>query len=83
MEHAACNVIYVDRRVSKDRYLQEGVHKVEEFAAEWGHGHVTENVGLLLDVFGEGMFPSSLCLVASPRSLRSFPIDIDLLTSRP
>ena len=56
MEHASCNVIYVDRRVSQDRHLQEGVHNVDEFAVEWGPGHVAENVRLLLDVFGEGMF---------------------------
>lgn len=62
MEHASCNVIYVDRRVSRDRHLQEGVHAAEEFAAEWGHGHVVENVGLLLDVFGEGLFPNLFSL---------------------
>ncbi|KAK4218086.1 3',5'-cyclic-nucleotide phosphodiesterase regA [Rhypophila decipiens] len=53
MEHAACNVIYVDRRVSKDRHLKYGVHDLQDFAAEWGHNHIKENLGLLLHVFSE------------------------------
>ncbi|KAM7209251.1 HD-domain/PDEase-like protein [Naviculisporaceae sp. PSN 640] len=53
MEQASCNVIYVDRRVSRERHLRKGVDTVEECAAEWAHDHVTENVGLLLEVFGE------------------------------
>ncbi|KAK5654112.1 hypothetical protein OQA88_7543 [Cercophora sp. LCS_1] len=50
MEHAACHVIYVDRVVSHDRHIASSA------AGEirtWEAPHIAENVGLLLDVFGE------------------------------
>jgi len=59
--------------VSQDRHLQCGAHNVEEFAVEWGPGDVAENVGLLLDVFGGGMFLSPHLL---SHSMSSFSVPI-------
>lgn len=53
MEHAPCSVLYVDRNVREDRYLNTS--KGDSAASVEGEsGHIAENVKLLLDVFGEG-----------------------------
>ncbi len=55
MEHASCNIIYVDRAVSQDRYIQAGTVSPENDAIPWETAHIADNVKLLLDVFGEGI----------------------------
>ena len=54
MEHASCNVLYVDRNVREDRYLNISRG---DTAADVGSepGHIAENARLLLAVFGEGL----------------------------
>ncbi|KAK3302333.1 uncharacterized protein B0T15DRAFT_404466 [Chaetomium strumarium] len=47
MEHAGCDVIYVDRSVSRDRC----VRRSEKDAAQQEGAHVAENLKLLLDIF--------------------------------
>ena len=55
MDHATCNVLYVDRNVREDRYLTAS--KGDSAAgAEWETELIAENVKLLLHVFGEGSF---------------------------
>ncbi|KAK4455951.1 3',5'-cyclic-nucleotide phosphodiesterase regA [Podospora aff. communis PSN243] len=53
MENASCNVIYVDRAVSHDRYIRADTSSADKEAATWETPHIAENVRLLLDVFGE------------------------------
>ncbi|KAK0621429.1 hypothetical protein B0T17DRAFT_494020 [Bombardia bombarda] len=53
MEHASCNVIYVDRTVSEDRFIRGDADTVGKDKTEWESAHIAENVKLLLDVFGE------------------------------
>ncbi|KAK1751784.1 3',5'-cyclic-nucleotide phosphodiesterase regA [Echria macrotheca] len=53
MEHARCNVIYVDRAVSHDRHVRATPGTPGKEAGVWETAHLAENVGLLLDVFGE------------------------------
>jgi hypothetical protein len=55
MEHVECNVIYVDRSVSRDRFVRASDESGDNGAVEWESAQVAENVKLLLDVFGEGM----------------------------
>ncbi|KAK0674278.1 putative camp-specific 3',5'-cyclic phosphodiesterase [Cercophora samala] len=52
MESAKCNVIYVDRAVSKDRHVQSSSGSFGSGAAagEWEFG-LQENIGLLLSAF--------------------------------
>lgn len=54
MENVSCNVIYVDRSVSRDRSVRAGEQNSDRWAAEWESPHVAQNVGLLLEVFDEG-----------------------------
>jgi hypothetical protein len=54
MENASCNVIYVDRAVSHDRYIRADISSTDKEAATWETPHIAENARLLLDVFGEG-----------------------------
>ena len=54
MEHVACNVMYVDRSVSRDRLVVAGEQNNNRDAAQGEPAHIAENVKLLLDVFGEG-----------------------------
>lgn len=54
MEHASCNVIYVDRAVSHDRSLRGSASALCEQLATLEAAHLAQNVGLLLNVFGEG-----------------------------
>lgn len=60
MEHASCNVIYVDRAVSPDRYIRGSISSLDKEVAAWETPHIAENVGLLLDVFGEGALVESI-----------------------
>jgi hypothetical protein len=53
MEHAGCDVIYVDRSVSRDRRVRNS----DKDAAQQEDAHVAENLRLLLDIFDEGMLP--------------------------
>ncbi|KAL2128790.1 hypothetical protein VTI74DRAFT_8654 [Chaetomium olivicolor] len=53
MENVSCNVIYVDRSVSRDRCLRAGEQNSVRDAAPAESGHLAENVRLLLEVFGE------------------------------
>ncbi|KAK3357062.1 hypothetical protein B0T25DRAFT_145753 [Lasiosphaeria hispida] len=54
MEYAMCNVIYVDRAVSQDRYIRGAVTTPPECAAiAWETARLADNVKLLLGVFGE------------------------------
>ena len=76
MENAACNVIYVDRAVSRDRYIRADANSADKETTTLENPHIAENVGLLLDVFGEGPLPglilscnresTSLTLMCSP-----------------
>lgn len=60
MEHATCNVIYVDRAVSRDRYIHSTEPGPDDAQDRiWETSHIAENVELLLNVFGEGWCPSS------------------------
>ncbi|KAL1859611.1 hypothetical protein VTK73DRAFT_7526 [Phialemonium thermophilum] len=52
MEYAACNVLYVDRNVRRDRYLSASEDGTTP-DVEQELPHIAENVKLLLDVFGE------------------------------
>jgi len=61
MENARCNVIYVDRAVSHDRFIQSTSGITGKDAEMWETAHIAENVGLLLDVFGEGL-SARICL---------------------
>lgn len=65
MEDIACNVIYVDRSVSRDRHVRAGEQDNDKDAAQWESAHIAENVKLLRDVFDEGICASPLRLVAS------------------
>lgn len=53
MEHATCNVLYVDRGVRQDRYLRSS--QIDSLASQdnYESPHIAENAKLLLDVFGE------------------------------
>ena len=64
MEHATCNVIYVDRAVSRDRYLRGTEPGAGDDARDriWETSHIAENVELLLNVFGEGLLDLPLPL---------------------
>jgi hypothetical protein len=53
MENVPCNVIYVDRSVSRDRSIKAGEHVSDGSVSEVEPAHVTENAALLLDVFDE------------------------------
>jgi hypothetical protein len=53
MENVPCNVIYVDRSVSRDRSIKAGEHIREANAPEVEPVHVIENAALLLDVFDQ------------------------------
>lgn len=55
MENVPCNVIYVDRSVSRDRSIKAGEPIRDGNATEVEPAHVTENAALLLDVFDQGM----------------------------
>ena len=52
METTACNVLYVDRRVREDRYIDRS-QVLDQI--DWESSHIAENAKLLVDVFGEGM----------------------------
>ena len=52
METTACNVLYVDRRVREDRYIDRS-QVLDQ--VDWESSHIAENAKLLVDVFGEGM----------------------------
>lgn len=54
MENVECNVIYVDRSVSRDRHVRAGEQTSVRDAIEGESAHIAENVNLLLNVFGEG-----------------------------
>jgi hypothetical protein len=54
MERATCNILYVDRNLREDRYLNKADGDVLALA-EWESKDIEENVKLLLDVFGEGL----------------------------
>ncbi|GAB1320308.1 3',5'-cyclic-nucleotide phosphodiesterase [Madurella fahalii] len=53
MENVECNVIYVDRSVSRDRHVRAAGQTSDGDAVEGESAHVAENVKLLLNVFGE------------------------------
>ncbi|KAK3379531.1 hypothetical protein B0T24DRAFT_160956 [Lasiosphaeria ovina] len=53
MEHASCNVIYVDRGVYQDRHIRGSESSLDKNGLEFGSAHTAENVRLLLDIFGE------------------------------
>lgn len=75
MEHAPCSVLYVDRNVREDRYLNAS--KGDSVASVEGElGHIAENVKLLLDVFGEGSFaysPKPHFLTRTPANTAASP----------
>lgn len=50
MDSATCNVIYVDRNVLEDRSLGSESTELPE------SGELGDNLGLLLDAFGNGQF---------------------------
>ena len=52
METTACNVLYVDRRVREDRYIDRS-QVLDQ--VDWESSHIAENAKLLVDAFGEGM----------------------------
>jgi hypothetical protein len=66
MENVACNVIYVDRSVSRDRCVRAGEQNSDRDTVQWEPAHIAENVALLLAVFDEGMrgSPPLMALVA-------------------
>ncbi|KAL2024663.1 hypothetical protein VTK56DRAFT_6864 [Thermocarpiscus australiensis] len=51
MENVSCNVIYVDRSVSRDRYIRAGDQISHKNSPDWESAHLAENVRLLLEVF--------------------------------
>ncbi|KAK3368102.1 hypothetical protein B0H63DRAFT_69194 [Podospora didyma] len=53
MEHASCNVIYVDRAICQDRYIKGSASSLDKDAVEWESAHTAQNIRLLLDIFGE------------------------------
>ncbi|KAL2201083.1 hypothetical protein P885DRAFT_73433 [Corynascus similis CBS 632.67] len=53
MENVQCNVIYVDRSVSRDRSVKAGERSSDVDALQGESAHMLENVKLLLDVFDE------------------------------
>jgi len=53
MENAPCHVIYVDRAISQDRHVRVDARSAKGDTTPWESAHIAENVGLLLDVFGE------------------------------
>ncbi|KAK4148441.1 hypothetical protein C8A00DRAFT_38989 [Chaetomidium leptoderma] len=53
METVPCNVIYVDRSVSRDRHVRAGEQNSDRGAIPWESPHVAENISRLLHVFGE------------------------------
>lgn len=55
MESVSCNVIYVDRCVAQDRSVKAADWAWEKDPSRWESTHLAENVGLLLQVFDEGM----------------------------
>jgi hypothetical protein len=65
MEHASCNVIYVDRTIGKDIFVRASATDSGMDDMEWESAHVAENVKLLLNVFGEGMLPPPFPLLPS------------------
>lgn len=60
MENVQCNVIYVDRSVSRDRSVKAGERSSDVDALQGESAHMLENVKLLLDVFDEGMSHADL-----------------------
>lgn len=64
MENVACNVIYVDRSVSRDRCIRAGEQNSDRKTAQREPAHIAENVDLLLGVFDEGMRGSSPLMVS-------------------
>lgn len=48
MDSATCNVVYVDRNVLEDRFLGSDRTELSE------SGELRDNLGLLLDAFGDG-----------------------------
>lgn len=59
MENASCNVIYVDRAITHDRFIRAGISSADRETTVWETPHIAENVKLLLDVFGEGLLSES------------------------
>ncbi len=55
MDNVPCNVIYVDRSVSRDRHLVAGEPSSVAEAVQGEPAHVAANVESLLTVFDEGM----------------------------
>jgi hypothetical protein len=55
MDNVACNVIYVDRSVSRDRHVVAGESSTVADAVQGEPAHVAANLESLLTVFDEGM----------------------------
>ncbi len=64
MVSTICNVIYVDRTVRQEGLIRASENRPRAALESPG---LDENVNLLLDVFGHGMFP--------PRTSSSFNFD--------
>lgn len=64
MENVACNVIYVDRSVSRDRCMRAGEQNSDRDTAQREPAHIAKNVALLLGVFDEGMRGSPPLMVS-------------------
>ena len=57
MEKDSCNVIYVDRAVSRDRHVEDLSRAREGKDLEpWESEVIEKNVGLVLGCFGKGNF---------------------------
>ena len=54
MEFSWCNIIYVDRAVTRDRYLRREQHMCGQDRTEWESAQIADNVSQLLDLFGGG-----------------------------
>jgi hypothetical protein len=59
MEPGTCNVLYIDRNVKEDRCLSSFEDSTTTEDAGWESSHIAENVKLLLNVFGEGLFTTT------------------------
>ncbi|KAL2260512.1 hypothetical protein VTK26DRAFT_5456 [Humicola hyalothermophila] len=53
MENVACNVIYVDRSISRDRSVGAPEHESDWDLSQWESARIAENVRVLLNSFDQ------------------------------
>lgn len=81
MENVACNVIYVDRSISRDRSVRAGEQGSDWDPSQWESAHIADNVRFLLNSFDQGASSPFLSHVRMPHGHANRPMTVHLCST--